>query len=40
MKDWILNKWYKKAAYVLGIIQVVLFIVGFLIGLVKGFGGA
>lgn len=33
--EWILDKWYSKTIYVIGIIEVILFILGFFIGLVQ-----
>ena len=31
-REWILDKWYQKTSYVIGIIYVILFILGFIIG--------
>jgi len=36
MSKWIINKWYQKTVYVIGWAWVVLFLLGFFIGLVAG----
>jgi len=34
--DWVLNKWYKKAIYLLGYLWIIMFLWGFIEGLIKG----
>jgi hypothetical protein len=38
-KEWVLNKWWKKAVYVIGWIEVGIFLIGLLLGMVSVLAG-
>jgi len=38
-KEWSLDHWYEKAVYIIGIIYVVLFSIGFIVGFIEGLAG-